>query len=509
VRAVLCRGWQQLERALDAAFAPDANPLRQLGALGWLCFWIVLGSGIYLFVFFDTGVEQAYESLQRITEQQWYAGGVMRSLHRYASDALVVIVLLHMLREFLHDRLHRARAFAWITGVALIAFLYASGITGYWIVWDRLAQYVAVATTEWLDALPIFAEPVARNFLHFGTLSGRFFTLFCFIHIAVPLFMLFCMWLHIQRLAHPRVNPPRELTLGMFALLLFSAWLRPAVSQAPADLATVPAVVNLDWFFLQFYPLLDRMSGAQAWAMLAGITALLCLLPWLSPRVVAQHATARVDLPNCNGCGRCVQDCPFGAVTLRPRSDRLPYAEEAVVDPDLCVGCGICVGACPTATPFRSRSALVPGIELPDLTLAQLRERVEQAFAGRPRGGRALVFRCAHAPEAAVDGAATITLPCIGQLPPPFVDFAFSRGHADGVVISGCALGGCYQRLGQQWTRQRLARERDPKLRARVPAELVRACWAGCDTGAVQRTVLDLRERTTSVMPGDAPCPAA
>jgi hypothetical protein len=46
---------------------------------------------------------------------------------------------------------------------------------------------VAIATTEWLDALPLFGEPIARNFLDNATLSGRFFTLMVFLHIAVPL----------------------------------------------------------------------------------------------------------------------------------------------------------------------------------------------------------------------------------------------------------------------------------------------------------------------------------
>ena len=31
------------------------------------------------------------------------------------------------------------------------------------MVWDTLAQYVALATTEWRDKLPIFGEPIARN----------------------------------------------------------------------------------------------------------------------------------------------------------------------------------------------------------------------------------------------------------------------------------------------------------------------------------------------------------
>jgi len=99
----------------------------------------------------------------------------MRSLHRYASDALVLVVLVHALREFAMDRMRGNRWVPWVTGIPLLWFLYACGITGYWLVWDQLAQYVAVATTEWLDSIGIFAEPIARNFLDSERLSGRFF----------------------------------------------------------------------------------------------------------------------------------------------------------------------------------------------------------------------------------------------------------------------------------------------------------------------------------------------
>jgi quinol-cytochrome oxidoreductase complex cytochrome b subunit len=65
------------------------------------------------------------------TNDQWYAAGVMRSLHRYASDALVIVVVLHMLREYSLDRMRGKRFFAWITGVPLLWFIYMCGITGY------------------------------------------------------------------------------------------------------------------------------------------------------------------------------------------------------------------------------------------------------------------------------------------------------------------------------------------------------------------------------------------
>jgi Fe-S-cluster-containing hydrogenase component 2 len=67
-----------------------------------------------------------------------------------------------------------------------------------------------------------------------------------------------------------------------------------------------------------------------------------------------------------------------------------------VVDPDLCVVCGICAGACPTSTPFRRMSDLVPGIDLPDRTIASLRDQLEVAAARLKGTQRIVVFGCDH-----------------------------------------------------------------------------------------------------------------
>ena len=64
VRGVLLRGFELIERPFDRLFGPALNPLAQLGALGFFFFWIVAVSGIYLFIFFDTGIERAYELVE-------------------------------------------------------------------------------------------------------------------------------------------------------------------------------------------------------------------------------------------------------------------------------------------------------------------------------------------------------------------------------------------------------------------------------------------------------------
>ena len=476
---------ERVESGFDAAFTPALNPLYQLGALGWFFYWIVAATGLYLYVFFDTGVEDAYASIERITHVQWYAGGIMRSLHRYASDALVLVVMLHLLREYLLDRMRGPRWLAWFTGVPLLWLMFAAGVSGYWVVWDELAQYVAVATTEWLDALPLFGEPIARNFLHPSTLGSRFFTLLVFIHIFVPLAMLFVMWIHIQRLSRPRVNPPRLLAFGTLAMLLALSIARPAVSHPPADLSRVPGSIDLDWFYLFALPLQDHYPGLWLWAAVAALTLLLFAVPWLAP--MRRSPAAVVDLDNCNGCGRCAADCPFDAVTLRPRTDGAAFAEEAVVNPDTCVRCGLCVGACPSATPFRRRSRLSPGIDLPEIPIALLREQVMDAAGSIEGPARILVFGCRHGvrlervPET---GVGVMVLPCIGHLPPSFIDLLVTRGLVDGVLLTGCRAGDCHYRRGIDWMEQRIGGERDPYLRRRVPRERVAWTWLGVDGGA-------------------------
>jgi coenzyme F420-reducing hydrogenase delta subunit len=54
-----------------------------------------------------------------------------------------------------------------------------------------------------------------------------------------------------------------------------------------------------------------------------------------------------------------------------------------------------------------------------------------------------------------------------------------SRDLADGVFLTGCAEGTCAHRFGIAWTEARLAGERDPHLRKRVPLERVEKLWTG------------------------------
>src|SRR5690242_2633775 len=162
LRATLQAALQRVEGRFDTAFGTKANPWRHLGGTAFFLFFVVAATGAYIYAAFDTSVDGAYQSVERITRGEWPLGALARSVHRYASDAFVIVVLLHVAREWVNGHTRGFRWYSWVSGVPLVWLVYASGIGGYWLVFDRLALWSLVATTEWFDALPLFGEPLAR-----------------------------------------------------------------------------------------------------------------------------------------------------------------------------------------------------------------------------------------------------------------------------------------------------------------------------------------------------------
>jgi coenzyme F420-reducing hydrogenase delta subunit len=118
-----------------------------------------------------------------------------------------------------------------------------------------------------------------------------------------------------------------------------------------------------------------------------------------------------------------------------------------------------------------------------------LRERLQQGLAA---GRRRVVFGCDHG--ARVDtlrspSVLALSLPCVANLPPSFVEYALRQGASE-VVVAGCREGGCEFRLGPQWMAQRLHGAREPHLRPSVPARW-RTVWADAGEEARLRAAVE------------------
>ncbi|MBK8959283.1 MAG: hydrogenase iron-sulfur subunit [Proteobacteria bacterium] len=484
--------WRWLEQGFDRVFGASANPLRLLGALLFLSFALLVVSGVWLYAVFDTSVAGAHASVARLTQARWSVGALMHSVHRYATDAFVILTVLHLLRELLHGRWRHFRRFSWWTGCVLLPLIAVCAIGGFWLNWDELGQFSAIATAEWLDGLPLLAQPLARNFLSAAAVSDRLFSLFVFVHIGASLLLLLGAWLHLQRMSHAVVWPTRRLALGTVLTLTTLAVAAPVTELGAANLARVSPALSFDWLVLWLHPLMYASSSAFTWTLVLAPFALLMALPWL--RGGPSPSVAVVDAGNCNGCRRCFADCPYGAVSMIPHPDVGHGRELAEVDAALCAGCGICAGACPSATPFRSVTALINGIDMPALTVDTLRRRLTTGLRDIAAPRPIVLFACARGADStrvAAPDVLVLPLLCSGQLAPAFVEYALHDGAA-AVLVASCHELGCEFRLGARWSRARLAARREPRLRASVSRKHVEIVMA--ERGEEGRLAVALNE---------------
>lgn len=469
----------------------EDNPLTHLGALSNFMLLVACVTGALLLFWYTPSHTGAYASVEAMAESPLLAG-LLRTLHRYSSDAALLLAVMHGLQMFVQRRLAGPRKLAWVTGMVAVLFLWLVGWLGYWLVWDERAQAVAVGTAKMLDVLPIFTDPISRSFLTDEAVSSLLFFVVFFVHMLLPLLMVVSLWLHLARLARPRWMPSRRLSLWSIAALVVASLLIPATSAGPAAMTVTPSPATLDaWYLLPLY-LTERLSGGMLWLVFLGVGLVVTAAPWwiVRRRPLVSDSTpppgpidvAEVDAAKCNACETCFKDCPYDAIAMVPRSDGRHFPSVALVDPDRCVGCGICAGSCDSAAigPVWPRQVTE-------------RHKVDGWLAEAPPEAKTIVYACARSAARElklepsghlVDGPRdlrVVSVPCAGWVHPLTLERAVRRG-AERVVVVSCRPETCAYREGATWTADRLEGTREPALRHEQ---------AG---GKVEHLALDLHE---------------
>ena len=341
------KGVLAIEGLAGRIFTPRYNPFYYLGAITIFFLWMLLVSGIYLFIFYEIGAP--YESVKYITREQWYLGGIMRSIHRYAADGMVISAILHLLRVYLTDRYRQWRWVAWVSGIVLLGAIWITGIVGYWMVWDERSQMIADLTAGLLDYIPIFGDSLSMSFTSNNLITNLFFFVALFVHLMVPVLLFVVLWIHVVRISKPVINPPRVIAVILMGVILAISIIKPATSLLPADANRLISVIGLDWFYLFIYPALNIMPTWLSWVVMAGLTLIVTIAPWFIRS--KRPAPAEIIKDKCTGCSQCFKDCPYEAIHMMPRQnskqiDGRPYELEAIIMPKRCASCGICVDSC-------------------------------------------------------------------------------------------------------------------------------------------------------------------
>jgi len=229
----LQRPFRRLLTGFDAVLARlygwERNPIHQAGTVAVAMLLVLLGTGLYLVLYYRLGSPAA--SVAALAADPWL-GAWLRTLHRYSSDLFVIAVVLHAVRMLAQDRSWGPRTLAWISGL----FLFGAGLvcawTGFVMAWDTFGERLALEGGRLFDVLPIFSEPLSRIFAGDGPVPSAFFFVNLFIHIALPLGLGIGLWLHVSRLARPMLLPPRRLMWTIIGALTI-ADARPCSEPAP------------------------------------------------------------------------------------------------------------------------------------------------------------------------------------------------------------------------------------------------------------------------------------
>lgn len=368
----------KLEEGINAITSSKYNPFYYHGALPQFYLWVLYLSGLLLFAYYIPTVDNAYfssavinawTSVDYITNQIPF-GAVIRGIHRYAGDAMVITIILHAVRVWFTDRYRQYRWVQWITGVVLLAAVLFIGQTGYYLVWDERSLVLTRMTVSAFDALPLIGAPLKAWFLNGSEITNLTMSNFLFIHIGLSFALLFGLWLHYVRMQRPVVTPPPAINYVLVALLLITVALVPIESGKMAQLTSQPTSFEVDWFFLWPYAMMSAMSLQMYWVALLGGFAVFTALPWLFVKN-APIGTAEVVINKCTGCNLCSLDCPWSAIDMVPAPAGSRFKLLATVKPYRCTGCGVCVGAC-----------AFDAIDLPELQDAAVTAQIKNMLQG-------------------------------------------------------------------------------------------------------------------------------
>jgi ferredoxin len=443
----------------------ELNPLAQSGRAANFALVVAVVTGVVLLCWYSPSVQFAHSSLAALGAGS--LGGWVRALHRYSSDLVMLLLVVHAGRMLVARKFTGARWLPWVSGLGLTGLIWFIGWTGYWLVWDQPAQQVAVMSLRLLDTVPIFGEPLGRLLVVDRLVPSLLFFVVFFLHMLLPLAIGVGLAVHLLRLSRVRLLPDWRLGLALTLGLLVASAVVPAPLDEPAAMAVKATHFTVDTWYLWPLALAGRLQHAGLWVALGGTLGVVVALPWLlGRRRRPETFQAVVDVSRCHACTQCMQDCPFDAITMVPRTDGKAFPSQSYVDPARCVGCGVCAGSCDSE-----------GISLPWFATAREEARMEREVAQAIVAGAppwvALVAGDADSGFALfaltrwrerLPGYQVHVVPTASWVRPVLVE-RWLRSGVKGVLLVRDARAEAPARDGNRWVAARLAGERDPVFR--------------------------------------------
>ena len=152
----------------------------------------------------------AYSSVLFI-QNSVYLGWLIRGVHFWSANILIVMVVIHMFRVYWTGSYRAPRELNWMVGVLMLLLILALSLTGYLLPWDTKAYFATQVTIQIAGlAPPQQLGMFIKEILQGGPVDGpatlqRFFTLHVFV---LPALIVLLMYVHFRFIRAHGISEP-------------------------------------------------------------------------------------------------------------------------------------------------------------------------------------------------------------------------------------------------------------------------------------------------------------
>lgn len=322
-------GFRKLRDAMLLEHIPGGAKWRYVwGSTLVFVFMIQLVTGVLLMTAYSPGDSTAWGSVYYIQYEMDF-GWLIRGLHHFGSQTMVVLLGLHMLQVVIAGAHLPPREINWWLGLALLGVTLGLSLTGYLLPWDQKGYWATQVATNIMGHMPVLGPFIQKVFVGGPEYGHHTLTHFYALHVGIlPPTLIVLVIAHLAVFRRHGVTGPRNAQgEDMFwpaqafrdlivSLIIFGIMLALVVYgghgnkidgpepegmyekaakagraglganlDAPADPDTTGYPARPEWYFLFLFQLLKYFPGEQeiigTAVIPAGVGLLLFLLPLL------------------------------------------------------------------------------------------------------------------------------------------------------------------------------------------------------------------------------------
>lgn len=323
------KGWLQVSAPVPGEFfievtsEPVPHHLKRwwfaLGGTPAYLFIIQVITGILLTFYYVPEPGHAYESVQRITYDISF-GWIIRSVHKWASNLMIIAVILHVMRVFFTGAYRKPRELNWMIGCGILGCTLFFGFTGYSLIYEQLSYWGATVGANITQNVPVLGDILARFMRGGDSVEENTLTRFFVFHtMLLPLGLTLLLVAHITLIrllgvtelqfeedkGKPEKHFPffpnhflMEVIIGMCLSLLiaFLVVVFPARLGPPADPFLTPEHIKPEWYFYFTFRWL-KLTSLQVGVLGTGAAyALLVFWPFFDRLLVRKYPNREISV---------------------------------------------------------------------------------------------------------------------------------------------------------------------------------------------------------------------